>query len=150
MSCLRDYKTCVFEDACVYRRQFLVSMRNKRMSATTRYVKQNGYCTNGNHYIPTKSLVSLSQVYLMTGFKCWYCGEKMYISNNPDACDDDICTLDHRISIAAGGTNSISNFVFCCRKCNNEKGLLERPELFDTKSFVKRMNARFGNITGSV
>lgn len=58
---------------------------------------------------------------------CHYCGGTF---------SRDELTLDHIVPVARGGRSTRGNLVVCCRKCNQEKGLLtpaerlldERPE----------------------
>lgn len=44
--------------------------------------------------------------------KCWWCGKKL---------DPDNYTIDHRIAIARGGSNSASNICISCPRCNFSK-----------------------------
>jgi hypothetical protein len=48
------------------------------------------------------------------GDRCFYCGERLY---------DDI-SLEHLISLAAGGKNTLGNMVLAHEKCNQEAGNL--------------------------
>lgn len=47
-------------------------------------------------------------------FKCLYCGRS--------ANDGAILEVDHRLPVAEGGTNDITNLVTACDKCNSGKG----------------------------
>jgi hypothetical protein len=44
--------------------------------------------------------------------KCFYCGQKVNENN---------ATLDHKIPLSKGGTNSKDNLVVCCFECNSIK-----------------------------
>lgn len=44
---------------------------------------------------------------------CAYCGKKLTRQN---------ATLDHVIPLSRGGDDSPRNLVWCCLKCNREKG----------------------------
>ncbi len=47
-------------------------------------------------------------------FTCQYCGER--------GCADSPLQVDHRISVANGGTNDLENLITSCRRCNGGKG----------------------------
>jgi len=53
-------------------------------------------------------------------YKCVYCGVA-HNSCRPDGTRVK-CVVDHVIPLARGGTNDPDNLVFCCEKCNREKG----------------------------
>ncbi len=53
-------------------------------------------------------------------FRCFYCGVVLTLKNR---------TLDHKIPLSRGGTNTINNVVPACRPCNNRK-LRMTPEEF--------------------
>ena len=122
MYCIQDNVIpCEFNDCCDYRKKYLRAFGRKQRHAIRRWKKKN----NGTEwpddieYLPYTDLISLSKVYLMTGFKCWYCGKKMGVG---EGHSDDLCTIDHRIAIINGGSNSIDNIVLCCWDCNKRKG----------------------------
>lgn len=48
------------------------------------------------------------------GFRCVYCGA----SGGPQS----VLQVDHKISVASGGTDDIGNLVTACEKCNSGKG----------------------------
>lgn len=97
--------------------------------------------TGEDGYIPYEDIVSLSKVYLKTGFKCYYCGKKMSIgiSNAPDTC-----SIDHRIPIVNGGINSLHNLVLCCEECNILKG--QDSTVYD--GIVSKIERRFPKYRG--
>lgn len=47
------------------------------------------------------------------GCICQYCGCKLPIES---------ATLDHIVSVNSGGSNHISNLIYCCKSCNSSKG----------------------------
>lgn len=53
------------------------------------------------------------QVLSRDGYRCVYCG----LTGEHTALQ-----IDHKISVAHGGTNDISNLVTACEKCNSGKG----------------------------
>lgn len=57
------------------------------------------------------------------GFRCFYCGRPP----GPDV----VLQVDHRVPVAAGGTNDRSNLVASCTACNNGKGDRPLAECFD-------------------
>ena len=61
------------------------------------------------------------EVFRRDGFRCVYCGRR--------AAEQGV-TLepDHRISIAAGGTDTLENLVTSCRACNAGKGASVAPD----------------------
>ena len=61
---------------------------------------------------------------------CHYCGIALvYVSvKQGNSAPLDRATIDHRVPVCRGGADSIENFVFCCRKCNEEKGQLTDKE----------------------
>jgi 5-methylcytosine-specific restriction endonuclease McrA len=88
-----------------------------------RYFHRNG----SDGYISYAELVSLSRVYLMTGFVCWYCGKKMGIGEG-SMYSHDCCTIEHKVAFVNGGENTIENVVLCCLECNTKKGVIENHE----------------------
>jgi len=124
MSCVKDQQTCVFENACGYRKQFLRSFKRKQHQSMKRHSKRNGfphdpYDPRHESYIPYDELLSLAQIYLREGFKCYYCGKVMCIGE-PNAKNG--CSVDHKKPITNGGSNSLDNIVLCCEGCNVRKG----------------------------
>ena len=117
MKCIRDNQTCVFENACAYRKSMIRSLMTKQRRMVGRYRQRNGTYEG---YIPVSELVALSRVYLKTGFVCWYCGEKMFIRAGYGS-GIKMFTADHRQQLGDGGNNRIENIVFCCYECNSEK-----------------------------
>jgi len=53
------------------------------------------------------------QVIARDSFTCQYCGRRP-----PDVCLE----VDHKISVAKGGTNEIENLITACSECNGGKG----------------------------
>lgn len=62
-------------------------------------------------------------VYVRDEYKCQYCGKH---------CDRNDLTVDHVIPKSKGGSNSWTNLVTCCTKCNHAKGDLscEKARMF--------------------
>ena len=118
MKCIAKQEMCIFVECCGYRKTFLTTFARKQNSSMRRY-QRNHNCTSQEAYISVTELVKLARVYMMTGFKCWYCGKKMQVGVN---YDHDACTIDHRIPLCRGGTNAIENIVYCCHECNMKKG----------------------------
>jgi 5-methylcytosine-specific restriction endonuclease McrA len=54
-----------------------------------------------------------------SGFLCFYCGKELVGRN---------ATRDHFIPLSKGGSDSISNIVPACRRCNCKKGTLTGQE----------------------
>ena len=57
---------------------------------------------------------------------CIYCGEK----KKP--------TIDHKVPLARGGTNDISNLVPACGSCNSRKGTKTAKEFLDARAHLGR------------
>ena len=72
-----------------------------------------------------KKLIILGQLAPL----CTYCGKQI---TNPNDF-----TQDHFVSKANGGTNNLSNLVPCCKRCNQEKGMLNADEYFAVLAFRK-------------
>lgn len=47
-------------------------------------------------------------------YTCHYCGDRLHNSNR---------TLDHIIPQSQGGSDHVSNLVFCCNDCNQLRGI---------------------------
>jgi 5-methylcytosine-specific restriction endonuclease McrA len=140
LKCIRDKEDCMFTNQCGYRKRFITTIANRQKTAIHRYVEINGAgLPSGKHYVSMQDLIDLARVYLKTGFKCWYCGEPMVIARDCGYLSNAL-TLDHRVSLSCGGTNHISNFVFCCMECNMRKGKGTYPQRFDAGFYVRRMN----------
>lgn len=123
LKCIKDNDDCMFTESCGYRGRFLDLISKKQRSAIKRFLKYNGNGYSDRSYIGMNDLVGLARVYLMTGFKCWYCGTPMVVGGGEYVREDsNSFSLDHRVPLACGGTNHINNFVYCCMKCNIEKG----------------------------
>lgn len=61
---------------------------------------------------------------------CYYCGEPI---------SQDKLTLDHKIPLSRGGKSNLSNLVFCCWNCNQEKDDMtdsEYREYLDNRSIL--------------
>ena len=54
------------------------------------------------------------QILVRDNFTCQYCGQR--------ASEDVILEVDHKISVADGGSNEPDNLITACRKCNQGKG----------------------------
>lgn len=61
---------------------------------------------------------------------CYFCKCRLNNSNR---------TIDHLIPQARGGSNSWYNKVWCCFKCNNEKGDMTEKEYRRYKTYAKTM-----------
>lgn len=53
-------------------------------------------------------------IYLRDGLACCYCGESIE--------DDAKLTLDHLRPCSGGGSNTPTNLVTCCHRCNSSRG----------------------------
>lgn len=135
MKCIMDDEDCMHKEACGYRGKFLSVLYAKNRSAFKRHLSFNGDPERAT--INFRDLLGLARVYMKTGFTCWYCGQKMYIvdaiyNNNGNGMrghvSENTFSLDHRVPLICGGTNHISNLVFCCYKCNGDKGNMLESE----------------------
>lgn len=96
------------------RKALIKSVKAKQISMIRRFLRKNGTID----HIPVRDLMALVKEYLDTGFKCWYCGEKMYIGVYQQAGYKRF-TVDHTTPLSGGGKNTIDNMVFCCSECNS-------------------------------
>lgn len=68
--------------------------------------------------------------------RCYYCGVRMWltspselasITRSPIAWARLQCTAEHLLAQSDGGTNSASNVVAACARCNHTRHRLPRP-----------------------
>lgn len=59
------------------------------------------------------------RVFERDGYTCQYCGSQL---------DQRNATIDHLIPLASGGLNELTNFVTCCRACNEKKANIPLAE----------------------
>lgn len=66
------------------------------------------------------------QVEARDGTACHYCGGETFVLPVGVPFDTDQLkaerTLDHRVPVSRGGTDTLDNLVIACRTCNNRKG----------------------------
>jgi hypothetical protein len=72
--------------------------------------------------------VNPRKVFKRDGWRCQICKKKLNPKNRGALCDD-APELDHIIPWSQGGEHSYRNTQCACRKCNREKGGLERGQL---------------------
>jgi len=77
-------------------------------------------------------------LYEMFDGRCAYCGREM--------CFDQM-TVDHKVSLANGGADSLENKLPACLQCNNRKGSMTlgkfRKSLVNQVSVVRGMSPLF-------
>src|SRR5258708_31985057 len=78
--------------------------------ASDRHTRSNGQGQGMNWSRPVKRLA----IYLRDGLACCYCGASIE--------DDAKLTLDHLRAHKSGGTNSETNLITCCHRCNSSRG----------------------------
>jgi CRISPR/Cas system Type II protein with McrA/HNH and RuvC-like nuclease domain len=61
---------------------------------------------------------------------CYYCGCRIFLSN---------ATVDHKMPITRGGSDSIANLAACCATCNKNKGNKTEAEYL---AFLDRVGKR--------
>ena len=137
VECLTEHRDCVFQNtrSCAVRSVLVQGMLNRRRIFKWRYRKIHGV----NQSSHLKHYFGLLKVYLITGFKCWYCGKDMQIifGSKPGSIQD-MYTFDHRVALSEGGENLIDNMVICCYRCNQErsKGRGKKDSTSDTTNGV--------------
>lgn len=47
-------------------------------------------------------------------------------------------TIDHKVPVLMGGTDSIENLVLCCRSCNGSKGARPYSEFVNKKKGINQ------------
>lgn len=72
--------------------------------------RQNGKVKEGKRSLPPKVRFA---VFNRDGYRCIYCGK---------TAADSILHVDHKISVANGGSDSIENLATACEECNLGKG----------------------------
>ena len=88
-----------------------------------------------NLYPPEESTVKK----LLEAKHCFYCG----CSLNTEPYHAQQHTIDHKISVARGGTNECSNLVAACRSCNMLKHAKTAEEYMDSPQLRKKLLARY-------
>jgi hypothetical protein len=69
--------------------------------------------SNHNRLHDWKRYFNRNVVFLRDEYSCQYCGKKVHHRD---------LTIDHVVPKYAGGKNTWSNCVSCCRSCNQKKG----------------------------
>lgn len=84
-----------------------------------------------------------NDVYAKTGGRCWYCGIRLVLTENPTipgaAC------LDHATPKEQGGSNHPDNLLPSCRRCNSRKSrktIEEYRSYLQTKAWAEWRAAR--------
>ena len=73
---------------------------------------------------------------------CPYCGRKMDRTNRPAHCNPRWPTIDHKVPRSRGGSDHISNLVWACRECNEEKGSMTVEEYMEFRRVVEGVHGR--------
>lgn len=124
MRCIGESDNCAFVTACGFRKRLIAVLHAKSRSACRRYINYYGYDAPEQH-VSIATLIRMLSDYMRDGFRCKYCGRRMYIDYGA-RCNENSLSLDHRIPLALGGTNHEDNLVFCCHDCNIRKD--NKPE----------------------
>jgi 5-methylcytosine-specific restriction endonuclease McrA len=126
--CMRVRDSCSLQKICKIRRELLAVLSSKQRSAIKRYIRMNGFQDDNSHWVSIADIIGLFSKYIEGDMKCWYCGKTMIVDTEPNGkpFSHNMMTLDHRLSLANGGSNSVENMVFCCFSCNRAKGLAEQ------------------------
>lgn len=53
---------------------------------------------------------------------CHYCGKRITLTRHRDLSSDRRASIDHRIPLVGGGTETFENTVMACQACNSRKG----------------------------
>ena len=64
------------------------------------------------------TLKAMRAAHARYGSSCYYCGKPMSADSPAD-----LFTLDHVHAASLNGTDDLHNLVFCCRPCNEAKGV---------------------------
>ena len=73
-------------------------------------------------------IVNATEIFIRDGWKCQLCGKKLKPKHR-GTYRDDAPELDHIIPLSMGGDHSRNNTQCACRKCNSEKGGVERGQM---------------------
>ena len=68
------------------------------------------------------SSVKKERVQSKKGNRCYICGRKLYNKTDKEYDGTNEFTIDHKIPLFKGGTNSMENIFPCCNTCNGLKG----------------------------
>lgn len=63
-----------------------------------------------------------------SGFNCYYCNIPLKIKGD----STNKFSIDHKIPMSRGGTNTLDNLCVCCVRCNEVKGCMTEIEFRDT------------------
>lgn len=81
------------------------------------------------------------------GFKCAYCGETLMIKDYIPPHHKSF-SIDHKVSLFIGGTNSIDNLEIVCHRCNIIKGAMRHDTFTELLNFCPQslIDRMFGEI----
>ncbi len=69
------------------------------------------------HGVPTEDLTDFIYNLLLTHHKCHYCGKILWYPEDK--------TIDHKLAMGLGGSNTRENIVIACNDCNHMKAVKE-------------------------
>lgn len=81
------------------------------------------YTTNVNQKHPKSSdSRKKKRIQNNKGTRCYICGRKLYNKTDKEYDGTNEFTIDHKIPLFKGGTNTMDNMFPCCNVCNGLKG----------------------------
>ena len=106
-------------------------------------VMENGELVKENSIVLKRKRFSLTerkQIYQKTKGHCYLCGEFV---------DFDVFEIEHKMPLAKGGTNDLSNVYCSCHCCNSMKNSIYPEELLEkiTQIFMYQVTKRGNNHT---
>lgn len=87
------------------------------------------YRREQEHWIYTKRL-NRGAIRARQAGRCGYCNKPTPVKQG---------TIDHMIPLERGGTSDLSNLIFCCLDCNQEKQTATAEEFRNMKLLERRM-----------
>jgi hypothetical protein len=78
-------------------------------------------------------------IFYRDGFACRYCGAQA-------GAEGVELVIDHVLSVAEGGDNSLNNLVTACKRCNGGKGARSLKEIPTSEEVVRRVHEHRSNL----
>jgi 5-methylcytosine-specific restriction endonuclease McrA len=112
MQCIVGDQVCPAIEVCPENKNLVKGMFIRYQNCCRRELKYRNEIS-----LQFRELEAAVRHRMVNGFMCQQCGATMTI-NNGQTSDDTIYTVEHKLPLAEGGFNEITNLSIICRKCN--------------------------------